>query len=111
MRSGIAEIIRTLGAEAAAAMAPPSAMSEAILIALALVMSVRPKTLIGARRDGGLRLAAGDEGRQGVRVGSGIIAALHRRLRIGLLRAAVLLLIARRKRLRIARKKSSNPAP
>ena len=47
MRTDIAEIIRTLGAEAAAAaMTPPPAMAETIL-AVALVVTVLPVALIG----------------------------------------------------------------
>ena len=87
-------------------MTPAPAMPEAIL-AVALLVAVLPVALIGVRRGIRLRLAAGDEGRQRVRVRHGDIAALHRRLRIRLLCGCVaggwLLLIARRKRLRVAR--------
>src|SRR5664280_1483922 len=95
-------------AVAAAAMTPAPAMPEAIL-AVALLMTVLPGALIGVLAHRLLRLAAaaGDEGRQRVRVRDGHIAALNRRLRIRLLLRlrlrAVLLLIARRKRLRVAR--------
>src|ERR1017187_1827541 len=78
-RIGIAEIIRTVRAVAAAAMTPAPAMPEAIR-AVALLVSVLPVALIGVR--GGIWLwlaAAGDEGRQRVRVRD--IAALNRGLR------------------------------
>src|SRR5450830_116410 len=89
--------------------------AETILIAVALVVAVLAPALVGVRGDSRLRLAAaaGDESRQARHVRSADIAALNRRLRKGLrrlllrlmLRAGVLLLVARRKRLRVARNK------
>src|SRR5450631_3209378 len=106
LRIGIAEIIRTVRSVAPAAMTPAPAMPKTIL-AVALLVTVLPVALIGVRGGVWLRLAAaGNEGWQCVRVRDGDIAALNRRLRIRLLLRlmlrAVLLLIARRKRLRVA---------
>jgi hypothetical protein len=113
LRSDVAEIIRAVVAEvAAAAMAPPSAMSETILAAIALVMAVRSISSIGILANIRLWLtAAGDESRQDADIWCCVIAALDW-LHVGLIlrlvwwlmwRPAVLLQIARRKRLRIAR--------
>ena len=94
LRIGIAEILRAIGAVTAAAMTPAPTVSETIR-AVALLVAVLPIALIGVRSGSRLRLAAGDEGRQGVRIRNGNIAGLNRGLRVGLLRAR-LLLIARR---------------
>jgi len=85
-------VIRALGSEAAT-VTPPPAMHAVTLLALALVMAIGT----GALR---LRLvAAGDERRQ-----ANFLPAVAARLRLILLRLGARdLLVARRKRLRIAR--------
>ena len=111
MRIGIAKIVRTEAAAAAMASTPTA---ETILIAVALVLAILAVALVGVWADILRRLAAaGDESRQARHVRSTDIAALNRRLRKGLLRlmlrlmlrAGVLLLVARRKWLRVARNK------
>src|SRR5450830_1476838 len=87
--------------------------AETILSAVALVVAVLAPALVGVRGDSRLRLAAaaGDESRQARHVRSADIAALNRRLRKGLrrlllrlmLRAGVLLRVARNKGLRLLR--------
>ncbi len=97
LRIGIAEI-RAVGTVAAAAMAPPAAMTEAVL-AIALVVAVLRRLVVVEL----LRLlsAAGDEGRQAADVAVTVLCG--RLLLIGLRWAGAVALVARRKRLRVAR--------
>jgi hypothetical protein len=100
----IAIEVRTVGTEAATAAVAPAATTETILT-IALFVTVL-SGLIAIRR-GLLLTAAGDEGRQAGhfrRIASIILMPLVRlRLVLLMLRAAVLRLIARRERLRVAR--------
>lgn len=86
--------VRTVGTEAAAMTAAP-AMAEALALLLVAVA-----VDVGLLR---LRAAAGDEGRQAVHIGA--FRRLRERLLLRrlVLRAVVLLLVARRERLRVAR--------
>ena len=106
MRIGVAEIIRTIRAVAAAAMTPPPAMPEAV-VAVALIVAVLAEALIVVWRWIRLRLAAaGDERGQAAIVGGDVGLAAQIRLRridLRLRTMLLLLLIARRERLRVAR--------
>jgi len=98
LRIAAAEILTLRPEAAAAAMAPPPAIvAVAVLVAVALVVAVA--AWIRLRR----LTAAGDEGRQAADLLSGLPALDGLRLLHGLLRAALLGLIARRKRLGVAR--------
>ena len=108
MRIGVAEI-RTVRTESAAAAVAPAATAVTVLAAITLFVTIL-STLIGVLSGILLRLAAAcNECRQAGRFRHTVVATLARRLRMGLLRtrlmlwAAVLRLIARRERLRIAR--------
>ena len=109
MRIAVAEIIRPIRAVAAAAMTPPPAMPEAVLAIALLIVTILAVALIVILSGVLLRLAtaAGDERGQTAGVLAAGVAAWVGLRRIGLLLRlmlrTVLLLIARRKRLRVAR--------